>query len=66
MNASVQTAPLTAALAQLGAHDHFCSIYEGLEEHHAVAIPFLALRRSLKQSESLKERCFFMKDWCGI
>jgi hypothetical protein len=62
MNASVQTAPLTAALAQLGAHDHFCSIYEGPEEHHAVAIPSLALRRSLKQSESLKERCFFMKD----
>jgi hypothetical protein len=57
MNPSAQTSPLTAALAQLGASD-FCSIYEGPEEHHAVAIPFIALRRSLKQSESLKERCF--------
>jgi hypothetical protein len=66
MNASAQTAPLAAALTQLGAHDHFCSIYEGLEEHSAVDISFLALRRSLKQSESLKERSFFIKDWCGI
>ena len=63
MNPSAQTAPLTAALAQLGSHDRFCSIYEGPEEHYTVTIPFRALRRILKHSESLKE---FRKDWCGI
>ncbi|HSE23889.1 MAG TPA: hypothetical protein VLB68_19625 [Pyrinomonadaceae bacterium] len=47
MNPSAQKSPLTVALAQLRA-PNFCSIYEGPEEHHAVA--------SLKQSESLKER----------
>ena len=57
MNPSAQTSPLAATLAQLRA-PNFCSIYEGPEEHHAVAIPFIALRRSVKQSESLKERCF--------
>lgn len=66
MDPSAQTAPLTAALAHLGSHDHICSIYEGPEEHYTITIPFMALRRSLKQSESLKERCFFIKEWCGI
>ena len=66
MNLSAQTVSLTAALAQLGAYDHFCSIYDSPEVHPAVAIPFIGLRRSLKQSESLQKRRFFMKDWCGI
>jgi transcriptional regulator with PAS, ATPase and Fis domain len=35
--------PLIAALAQLGPHDHLCSIYESQREHFAVAISFIRI-----------------------
>jgi signal transduction histidine kinase len=51
-----QTAPLIAALEQLGPHDHFCSIYESPEEHYAVAIPYI--RIGLARGE----KCIYIAD----
>jgi len=51
-----QTAPLIAALEQLGPHEHFCSIYESPEEHYAVAIPFI--RIGLARGE----KCIYIAD----
>jgi PAS domain S-box-containing protein len=56
MSLAVQSAPLIAALEQLGPHDHFCSIYESPEEHYAVAIPFI--RIGLDRGE----KCIYIAD----
>jgi len=49
-------APLLAALEQLAPHDHLCSIYDGPEEHFAVAIPFI--RIGLDRGE----KCIYIAD----
>ena len=56
MSLSAQATPLIAALEQLGAHDHFCSIYESPQEHYAVAIPFI--RIGLDRGE----KCIYIAD----
>src|SRR4029079_15834935 len=56
MSLAAQSAPLIAALEQLGPHDHFCSIYESPEEHYAVAIPFI--RIGLDRGE----KCIYIAD----
>jgi hypothetical protein len=56
MNPSAQTAPLTAALAQLGPHDQFRSIYGSPEEHYAGVIPFMDI--------GFERAMLFRKDWC--
>src|SRR5882672_2460800 len=56
MSLTAQTTPLIAALEQLGPHEHFCSIYEGPEEHYAVAIPFI--RIGLERGE----KCIYIAD----
>jgi PAS domain S-box-containing protein len=56
MSLAAQTTPLTAALEQLGTHDHFCSIYESPQEHYAVAIPFI--RIGLERGE----KCIYIAD----
>jgi len=48
--------PLLAALEQLEAPDHLCSIYDSLEEHLAVAIPFI--RIGLERGE----KCVYIAD----
>src|SRR4029077_1234308 len=53
---SVQPSPLTAALQQLGPHDHLCSIYETQQEHYSVAIPFV--RIGLDRGE----KCIYIAD----
>lgn len=47
---------LLAALEQLGAHDHLCSIYETEDEQYAVAIPFI--RIGLER----REKCVYIAD----
>jgi PAS domain S-box-containing protein len=56
MSLTAQTTSLIAALEQLGPHEHFCSIYEGPEEHYAVAIPFI--RIGLERGE----KCIYIAD----
>jgi PAS domain S-box-containing protein len=56
MSLAAQSAPLIAALEQLGPHDHFCSIYESPEEHYAVAIPFMQI--GLDRGE----KCIYIAD----
>ena len=56
MSLEAQRTPLIAALEQLGAHDHFCSIYESPQEHYAVAIPFI--RIGLDRGE----KCIYIAD----
>src|SRR6185369_3859204 len=56
MSLAAQSAPLIAALEQLGPHDHFCSIYESPEEHYAVAIPFMQI--GLDRGE----KCMYIAD----
>src|ERR1700752_3186297 len=56
MSFAAQSAPLIAALEQLGPHDHFCSIYESPEDHYAVAIPFM--RIGLDRGE----KCIYIAD----
>jgi signal transduction histidine kinase len=56
MSLAAQTAPLIAALEQLGPHDHLCSIYESPEEHYAVAMPFI--RIGLDRGE----KCIYIAD----
>lgn len=41
MNPSAQTASLTAALAQIGPHYHFCSKCESTEEDYALTWRFI-------------------------
>ena len=56
MTSPAQSIPLTAALEQLGPHDHLCSIYESQQEHLAVAISFI--RIGLDRGE----RCIYITD----
>jgi signal transduction histidine kinase len=56
MNLTSEKTPLIESLEQLGAHDHFCSIYENPEEHYAVAIPFM--RMGLDRGE----KCIYIAD----
>ena len=49
-------APLLTALERLAPHDHLCSIYESMEEHYAVAMPFI--RIGLDRGE----KCIYIAD----
>jgi signal transduction histidine kinase len=53
---TTQETPLLAALEQLAPHDHVCSIYENIDEHFAVAIPFI--RIGLERGE----KCIYVAD----
>jgi PAS domain S-box-containing protein len=48
--------PLLTALEHLPPHDHLCSIYESVEEHFAVAVPFI--RIGLDRGE----KCIYIAD----
>jgi PAS domain S-box-containing protein len=48
--------PLLTALERLAPHDHLCSIYESMDEHFAVAMPFI--RIGLDRGE----KCIYIAD----
>src|SRR5947207_2323247 len=56
MSLAAERTPLSAALAQLGPHEHLCSIYESPQEHYAVAVPFI--RIGLDRGE----KCIYIAD----
>src|SRR4026209_162258 len=47
---------LLPALERLAPHDHLCSIYDSVEEHFAVAMPFI--RIGLERGE----KCIYIAD----
>src|SRR6266550_787840 len=53
---TTQETPLLTALERLAPHDHVCSIYENVDEHFAVAIPFI--RIGLERGE----KCIYIAD----
>ena len=55
MSASPGT-PLLTTLERLAPHNHLCSIYESMEEHFAVAMPFI--RIGLDRGE----KCIYIAD----